>query len=87
MKRYWVEKFVEHNDGTTYKACYECEDYRFENERLGRYIVMIDCNNADSGKQYKKNKHERVEKHFSDKYIETVIFDNLTEDVIAKIIQ
>ena len=86
MKKYWIEKFVEHTDGSTYKACYECNSYYFQKERLGKAIVMDDCNNADSGRQYKRKQHERVEKHFSDKYIETVIFEKGTDNVILKIV-
>lgn len=84
MKKYWVEHFRKAKDGEKFKCCYECNDYYFENEELGKNIVMVDCNDADTGKQYKKNVHILVEKCYFIEYAETVIFENGTDNVIFK---
>ena len=87
MKKYWVETYCKMKNGKEYKACYECDDYYFQNERLGKHIVMVNCNDADTGKQFKRNKHKLVEKCYMDEYTETVIFENGTDNVILKIVQ
>lgn len=85
MKKYWIEEYVEFTDGTYYKACYECDNYYFEKKPLGKYIVMVDCNDADTGRQYKRKVHRRVEKINTETYSEMVIFENGTDNVILKI--
>lgn len=64
MKKYWVETYVENKDGTSYKACFECNNYYFANERLGKYIVMEDCNNADTKNSTKQENMKELKNIF-----------------------
>lgn len=90
-KKYWVEIFIKRSDdGTEIKMCYECDKYTFAKSRYGREIVLENANSVtekngkEVRKQFKRNVHEPAEKYWFFEYIEVVIFENGTDNVIYK---
>ena len=90
MKKYFVETFTSTKYGDDYHEMYECESFAYDKNWTGNCIRLEDVNSFKNGKkkpirkQHSRGKYITIEKMKHWVSFEVVVFENGTDNVVAK---